>query len=781
MCFTPVKKERKKVTVENCEEKMKKINHLNAKQALITKLYPLMVLLVLMNLVGCNSNESLNHEAPVISLVDYVDPFIGTDAHGHTFPGATVPFGMVQLSPDNGIEAWDWTSGYHYSDSIIIGFSHTHLSGTGIGDLADILVMPTSKDVNLTKIISDRNDYEYKSSFDHRQETASPGYYEVYLKESKIKVRLTATARVGMHHYTFENGNTKKLVIDLSYRNNWDHPTETNLQMVNDTLLTGYRHSTGWAKDQRLFFAMAFDEPIVSITVVDSLVEQESAEHYTGKKLKALISFGSAKKENLQIKTGLSSASKAGALASLGEIEGWNFENVKDQASALWENELSKVQVASSDSVKKRIFYTALYHSNLAPVLYSDLNNEYKGADGKNHVAEGYTRYDIFSLWDTFRAAHPLFTILQENRVNDMVNSLLAHYDEHGLLPVWSLLGNETNTMTGYHAIPVITDAYFKGFNGFDINMAYEAMKKSAMQDIRGVNYYKEYGFIPSDLEVESVTKNLEYAYDDWCIAKVAKALNKLDDYNYFSKRAKSYQLLYDAETGFMRGKLKDGQWRIPFDPKRSDHRVNTDYTEGNAWQHSWFVPHDVEGLITLMGGEANFVNKLDSLFTESSEITGDNVSVDISGLIGQYAHGNEPSHHVPYLYNFTTVPWKTQERVTAIVNTLYSDQADGLCGNDDCGQMSAWYIFSALGFYPLNPAEGLYALGRPFFEEVTLNLPDNKVFKIIAHDLSTSNIYVNSAMLNGEKLDKPFLSHEALMAGGTLEFNMSSNPGNNE
>ncbi len=758
------------------------INQIHIEQLKIRQIAQLICLGVLVIfLYNCTNDKNPSNPPVKTALIDYVDPFIGTAAHGHTFPGATVPFGMVQLSPDNGVEAWDWTSGYHYSDSIIVGFSHTHLSGTGIGDLADILVMPTTMSVDLTKNIASRDDYDYKSTFDHDNESASPGFYEVYLKDSKIRVKLTASERVGMHHYEYQEGKDKNLVLDLSYRNNWDNPTETHLNIANDSLITGYRFSTGWAKDQRVYFAMMFSQPIKGFQVADSSTILDESKNFTGKKLKSAISFGSKQGANLVIKTSISSASVAGALAGLKEIKGWDFERAKSKAEGLWEKELSKVSIFSSDSIKKRIFYTAMYHTNLAPVIYSDLNNEYKAANGDNHHALDYTRYDIFSLWDTFRAAHPLFTVLQRDRVNDMINSLLAHYNEHGLLPVWSLLGNETNTMTGYHAIPVITDAYFKGFKGFDINEAYEAMKKSAMQDIRGVNFYKQYGYIPSDLEVESVTKNLEYAYDDWCIAQVAKALNKQEDFEYFSKRAQSYKQLYDSNSGFMRGKLKNGSWRTPFDPKRSDHRVNTDYTEGNAWQHSWFVPHDVEGLIQIMGGEDNFVTKLDSLFTESSEITGDNVSVDISGLIGQYAHGNEPSHHVPYLYNFTTVPWKTQERVTAIVNTLYSDKPDGLCGNDDCGQMSAWYIFSALGFYPLNPADGKYAIGRPFFEEVTIDLGEGKSFKIVANQLSESNNYVESILLNGSTLNTPFIRHNEIMAGGTLTFNMSSKPVKNE
>lgn len=712
------------------------------------------------------------------SLVQFVDPFIGTGAHGHTYPGATVPFGMVQLSPDNGISGWDWCSGYHYSDSVIVGFSHTHLSGTGIGDLADVLIMPATGDIDLTKVINDRNDYDFKSRFDHKSEKASPGYYEVYLKDQGIHVALTATKRTGMHRYEYPENAKRQVVLDLSYHVNWDKPTMTHLQFVNDTLITGYRYSQGWAKDQRVYFAMAFSQPVVSYETADSTERQPVHTAYTGKKLKTLLNFEKTQGDKfLMVKTGLSSASIDGALKSLDEVSGWRFEETSAAAAKQWEKALSKIRITSDDLALKRTFYTAMYHSKLAPVIFSDHNQEYKGANGQVMRTKGYTRYDIFSLWDTYRASHPLFTILQPDLVNDMINSMLAHYEAYGLLPVWSLLGNETNTMTGYHAIPVITDAYLKGFSGFDIELAYKAMKASAMQDIRGVKYYKEYGYIPADLNEESVTKTLEYAYDDWCIAQVASALGYQDDYNYYIERSQGFRHLYDSVSGFMRGKLSDGSWREPFDPKRSDHRVNTDYTEGNAWQHTWYVPHDVYGMIGIMGGNDRFIAKLDSLFTISSEITGENVSVDISGLIGQYAHGNEPSHHVAYLYNYAGAPWKTQERVTEILNSQYSDRPDGLCGNDDCGQMSAWYVFSALGFYPVNPANGRYIIGRPLHEQAVIHLQDGKTFTVKAENLSKDNSYIQSVTLNGLDWDKPYLSHQQITDGGEIVFVMGNKP----
>ncbi len=734
------------------------------------------LIMLFMVLIFCSSCEKQVPLSISENLVDFVDPFIGTGAHGHTFPGATVPFGGVQVSPDNGVGGWDWCSGYHYSDSIVVGFSHLHLSGTGIGDLGDIRLMPTTNEVDLTKEIKSRTDYDYYGKYTHQSEEASPGFYRVNLQNSDIDVSLTATKRSGLQRYVFPAGK-KSVVLDLSHQINWDKPTEGKIELVNDTLITGYRFSKGWAEDQRVYFAITFSRPIQEADFADSTALL-SGDSHQGTNLKAVLSFsnGTSPSEIL-VRTGISSASEAGAIRSLSESENKSFEEVRADAVVAWEKELSKIAIQTKNTDLKRTFYTAMYHANLAPVVYSDHNQEYKGAGGVINTAEGYTRYDIFSLWDTFRAAHPLFTITQTDKVNDMINSMLAHYNEYGLLPVWSLLGNETNTMTGYHAIPVIADAYFKGFKGFDIDVAYEAMKKSAMQDIRGVKFYKSYGFIPGDLEEESVTKNLEYAFDDWCIAQVAKRLGKNKDYEYFLNRSKSYKELYDPVTGFMRGKLSDGSWRTPFDPKRSEHRVNTDYTEGNAWQHSWFVPHDVNGLISLMGGPELFTLKLDSLFSTDSEITGNHISADISGLIGQYAHGNEPSHHVAYLYNYAGSPWKTQQVVRNILRTQYSTQPDGLCGNDDCGQMSAWYVFSALGFYPVNPANGEYALTSPLFDEAIIHLPGGKTFKILAEGSSEKNQYIRSVELNGQPLNVPFFSHEVLMSGGELKITLGELP----
>ncbi len=708
----------------------------------------------------------------------YVDPFIGTADHGHTYPGATIPFGMVQLSPDNGRSGWDWSSGYNYSDSIIVGFSHTHLSGTGIGDLCDIQFMPASFSNNISddEIINKK----FISKFDHNSESASPGYYSVLLKDFNIKSELTATLRSGFQKHTYKKSSKDFVQLDLGFSINWDTPTETFIKIINDHTICGYRYSKGWAKDQRVYFYTEFSKPIIkSYLIADSLYKKNIFE-VDGKTTRAIFQFDLKTNSDLLIKTGISSVSIDNAKLNLeNDIKDWNFNQIKNDASQKWNKELSKIQVKSSNKNVLRTFYTALYHSMLAPVVFSDVNNEYKGADGKTHSAKDYTKYSIFSLWDTFRAEHPLFTIIQPERVNDMINSMLSHYDEYGLLPVWELLGNETGTMIGYHAIPVIADAILKGFTGFDVNLAYESMKKSAMQDHFGLKDYKNLGYIPNDKEVESVSKTLEYAYDDWCIAQVVKHLGKEEDYKYFSIRAEYYRNLFDPSTNFMRAKNSAGTWKIPFNPRSSEHRSN-EYTEGNAWQYTWFVPQDVQGLINLFGSEKVFSEKLDSLFNIDSRLDGSNPSSDISGMIGQYAQGNEPSQHIAYMFNFIGQPWKTQFYVNKILTTLYSDSTNGLCGNEDCGQMSAWYIFSSLGFYPFNPADQNYVIGSPLFDEVVISLENGKTFTIKAKNISDKNIYIQSAKLNGKELNTSFINHTEIINGGTLEFIMSDKPNKN-
>ncbi len=710
------------------------------------------------------------------TVAEKVDPFIGTGAHGHVYPGATVPFGTVQLSPDNGTQGWDWCAGYNYSDTIITGFSHTHLSGTGIGDLCDVLIMPTTGAKDLKTLVKNPKEKPYVSGFSHQNEKAKPGYYEVLLNNG-IRAELTASTYCGAHRYTFPAGSKPSLVIDLSYAINWDRPMATHLQVVNDTLITGYRHSTGWAKDQRLYFAISFDTPIKEFQLFDAEWESRSNTP-TGEGSRIQCFFNAAPSRQLTVRTALSSASPEGALAGLKEIQGQNFEQVRRAAIQRWIRELEKIKVQSSDKALETLFYTSLYRTALAPVQYSDALGAYKGPDGKIHRDKPFKRYDIFSLWDTFRAANPLYTITQPDKINDMVASLLDHFSTTGLLPVWSLLGNETNTMTGYHAIPVVVDAWMKGYRGFNPDTVLNALLTSAMQNIRGSNHYRDYHYIPYELDGQSVTKTLEYAFDDWCIAQMAKVAGRQDIAETFERRAQSYRNMFDPSTGFMRAKLKDGTWKNPFDPKFSDHNFEVaEYTEGNAWQHSWFVPHDIYGLIDLHGGDQRFVAKLDQLFTESSEISGENVSADISGLIGQYAHGNEPSHHIAYMYNYAGTPWKTQAQVRNILSTQYNTSPEGLCGNEDCGQMSAWYVFSALGFYPVNPASGVYVIGSPTIDRADIVVPGGGAFRIRVKNNAPKNVYIQSAKLNGKPLPRSYILHQEIMQGGTLDLTMGPQP----
>ncbi len=719
-------------------------------------------------------------------LTRYVDPFIGTGGHGHVYPGATVPFGMVQLSPDQGRNGWDWVSGYHWEDSVLVGFSHTHLSGTGIGDLLDILLMPLAGPISIHVPYHDRFDRPH-SRFSHQREEAQPGYYAVDLLDHGIRAELTTTARVGFHRYTFSEGARPTLFLDLGYAQNWDAPVTTGLKVLADTLLTGYRFSKGWAPDQRVFFALALSRPLRTLVLSDSATPLASGGRgpgvrggtVQGKALRALLSFDSlGPGRQLLVKVGISYVDEAGALANLqGELPGWDFEGVRRAARRSWERELRKIRLRGGSETDRKIFYTALYRTRLAPVLFQDLDGRYRGADGKIHTARDYRKHEIFSLWDTFRAQHPLFTLLDADRVDDLIRSMLSFRDEYGLLPVWSLAGNETNTMTGNHAVPVVAEAWRKGFRGFDGKKALQAMVESQTQQGRGVGAYVAYGFVPSDLEVESVTKTLELAFDDWAVASMALDLGEEEVFWEFQKRSLQWRNVFDPQTRFMRGRTSRGEWTQPFDPRRSDHREGTDYTEGNAWQHTWFVPHDVRGLIAAMGGDGPFLAKLDSLFELDTLVTGERPSPDISGMIGQYAHGNEPSHHIAYLYNFAGAPWKTADRVRTILTTQYRAAPDGLSGNEDCGQMSAWYIFSALGFYPVNPAAGVYVIGTPLFPEAVLDLGGGRTFTVRAPGVSETHRYIRSARLNGRPLPRSWLHHHEIARGGRLELDMGPEP----
>nr|WP_260412661.1 GH92 family glycosyl hydrolase [Flammeovirga kamogawensis] len=719
-------------------------------------------------LLSCQTE--MPKEAETEKLVDYVDPFIGTGEHGHTFPGATLPYGGVQCSPVNGVSGWDWVSGYHISDSLLVGFGHLHLSGTGIGDLNDLIILPTDKEHTLDPKENDRAKLTYTEKYTHDTEIAHPGYYAVTLENSGIRAEMTTGLRVGFHRWTYPaNAKAPSMIINLGYATNWDGVTETALSEKGKNTIIGKRLSKGWAEDQRVYFEMNFSRDIKDIKIEKS-----------GNRLIAQVVFDGVDNQNqVTAAMGISSVSVEGAHVALEqEAKGYSFDLKRQAASTIWEKALKQIKVTTKDKKAREIFYTALYHSKIAPVTHSDALGEYKGADHKIHKAEGFTYYSTFSLWDTFRAVHPLSTIIESQKRNaDFINTMLAHYDETGILPVWSLAGNETNCMTGYHAMPVLADAVLKNIKGIDANRVFEAMKATSLQDARDLKMYKKYGFIPSDKGGESVTKTLEYAYDDWCIAQVAKHIGNEKAYQEYMKRSEGYKPLFDKETEFMRGRLTNGKFRLPFDPAEANHRENTDYTEGNAYQHSWFVLQDVQGLIDLFPSKEAFVAKLDELFTASSELTGDNVSPDISGLIGQYAHGNEPSHHIAYLYDYAGAPWKTQEKVREILETQYDNTPEGISGNEDCGQMSAWYVFSSLGFYPVNPAQGIYAFGSPIFEEAEINTSNGKVFKVEAKDVSKKNIYIKSVTLNGKALDRLYIKHKEIMDGGTLIFEMSDKP----
>ncbi|TDU43053.1 putative alpha-1,2-mannosidase [Gelidibacter sediminis] len=710
---------------------------------------------------------------PQEKLTQYVNPFIGTDGPGNTYPGATVPFGMVQLSPDIGIPGWDRIAGYFYQDSIISGFSHMHLSGTGAGDLYDILVMPTNSRFSERM---EANSFKPFSSYSHDKEAASPGYYTVDLLDYGIKAELTATERTGIHKYTFPKDDSTQIHIDLGYALNWDSPTETHINVVNETTIEGYRKSTGWARDQRVYFVMQLSKPFKNYHVYknDSL----SNSPVTAKNTKIILDYKTKADEVIILKTGVSSANLEGAYKSLEtEVPHFDFGALRYQAEQKWETQLNKINITVADETKKRIFYTMLYQSMLAPTLLSDPNGNYKGANDSIMNAKSFDRYDTFSLWDTYRAAHPLYTIVHPNRVSDMVNSMLAHYKETGLLPVWSMQGNETNMMIGYHALPVIVDAYFKGVENFDADLAYEACIASATDASRQIDKYMALGYVPVGEGGEdwSVSKTLEYAYDDWCIAQFAKALGKTDDYNTFLKRSENWRNVYDTQSTFMRPKLDDGTFIADFVPKE----YSAHFCESNAWQYFWSVQHNIEGLAERVGGNELFERKLDSMFS-FDPLPDDKLPIFSTGMIGQYAHGNEPSHHVAYLYNYIDKPWKTQKLVRDIMETQYKNEPNGHCGNEDCGQMSSWYVFSALGFYPVNPAQGVYAFGSPLIDSAVLNLENGNSFTVTALDNSKDNIYIQSISLNGKTIQRNHITHKEIMAGGTLVFKMGDTPNKN-
>ena len=733
---------------------------------------PIYIIIFFAIIFGFNFYANTNNDN---NLIKYVDPFIGSGGHGHVFVGATVPFGGVQVGPTNFNKGWDWSSSYHHTDSIVKGFCHLNLSGTGMSDLGELTIMPATGKLKYNAGNQDNHMSGYSSLYRKNKEINTVGYYKVELERYDIDVELTASERVGFHRYTYPSSDNSRVIIDLG-EGSADRPTETYLTKVNDTTFQGHRFSSGWASDQREYFTLILSKPVKDFIIYDGDKKHNSNE-LKGTYVKGFLEFETEKNEEIYVKMGVSTVSSENALENLiFEIPHWNFEKVKKEAENKWNQELSKIAITTDDLKKKRVFYTAMYHTMIAPNLYQDVNGEYRGTDKVVYKDTSFTNYTLFSLWDTYRAAHPLYTITHPERVSDMVKSMLKIFDHQGKLPIWHLRGNETNTMPGYSGIPVVIDASLKGFEGIDLEEVFRAVKASATGDFEpGVKKLMEKGYIPGDYMVESVASSMEYAIADWAIAQLAKKLNKQEDYEYFLNRSKAYREYFDPETRFMRGKLSDGSWRTPFNPISAQHRVN-DYCEGNAWQYLWLVPQDPEGLIELLGGDKKYTEKLDELFSMSSEL-GEEASMDITGLIGQYAHGNEPSHHTTYMYAYSGEPYKIADKVRYINNELYTDKPDGLSGNEDCGQMSAWHIFSSLGFYPVNPSNGAYVFGSPLFDEATIGLPENKKFTIIANENSDDNIYIQSVELNGKEYKYSYITHKDIMQGGELVFNMGPNP----
>lgn len=704
--------------------------------------------------------------------LSYVDPYIGSGEHGHVFVGASVPLGMVQIGPQNIHKGWDWCSGYHYSDSVLIGFSHTHLSGTGCADLGDVLLMPYVGEVRTARGEQDNIEGTCSTYYSHANEEVAPGYYSL-LMDNGVRAELSATDRVAIHRYTYPEG-TPRLLVNLK-EGNGDRAYETGLKRVDEYTVEGYRFSKGWSPQHKVFFVLKSEQPIESVAVFDDDTPA-GQDTLTGKAVKGVLTFKNNPK-NVQLKVALSSVSCANALANLeAEQPGWDFEKVRTDAEKRWNQMLSCIDVESTDERGKKIFYTSLYHMFIAPTLYADVNGEFRGHDDKIYKADGWTNYSTFSLWDTYRTLHPLLTIIQPQLVPDMVNSMLSIYDQQGKLPIWPLVGGETNQMPGYSAIPVIADAYLKGFKGFDSERALNAMVASATYEKqRGVPYVLGKGWIPCDKMPEATSIAMEYAVGDWGLAMMAKKMGKQDIFDTFLKRGHYYEQYFDKSINFIRPKMDDGSWRTPYDPFQSIHGWG-DFCEGNGWHYTFFVPQHPEGLISLMGGDERFVGKLDSLFVAEGDM-GEHASADISGLIGMYAHGNEPSHHVAYLYAYAGQQWKTAEKVSYIQHNFYTDQPEGIIGNEDCGQMSAWHVLSALGLYQVNPSNGIFVFGSPRFEKVTINLPEGKTFTVEAQAASKDNKYIQSVRLNGELYTKSYISYEDIMKGGTLSFEMGREP----
>ena len=677
------------------------------------------------------------------SPIDSVNPFIGTGFHGHTYPGATAPYGAVQLSPDTRKGNWDACSGYHYSDSTLMGFSHTHLSGTGCIDLGDILFRPS---------------LQTPLAFSHSDEKASPGYYSVNLREAGVLAELTTTPHVGIHRYTYKKGIEATLVVDMDHLLDNEYIYEGWVKQTGENELTGMRRTRGWVDNQYVFFVAQFSQPFSSM-------EQPSERQ-------AVLTFDTTTGKPIVCKVGVSIVNEENARLNLEQETdsyGFDFDAIHQATRSDWEKELDVITVEGGTEAERTNFYTALYHSKIIPNIASDVNGQYRRHDmSVATIPAGRRQFSTFSTWDTFRAWHPMMTLLDTTLVNDMVQSLLDMYDASGELPLWPLSAGETGTMIGYHSTSIIADAYLKGIRGYDAEHALEAMKVSAEKNKKGADYYIKEGFIPTNIKKESVSCLLEFAYDDWCIAQMAKALGHMDDYETFIKRSQNFINVLDGSTRFFRGKRQDGNWETPFDP----FAIGRSYTEATAWQYRFFTPHDVYGLTQLFGGREAFIADLDSLFMVTSEVVGD--LVDVTGLVGQYAHGNEPSHHMAYLYNWTDSPWKGQERLDYIMREFYTNKPDGIIGNEDCGQMSAWYVMSALGFYQVAPGIPVYTLGRPMVDRALIHVKGG-IFEIVVKNNSPENKYIRTVTLNGKELETPFFSHAEMAKGGKLVFEMTN------
>ena len=738
-------------------------------------------------------------EPATIDFAGYVNPFWGTDEHGHTFPGAALPGGLVQLGPDTDIKGWDWCSGYHYSDSSVMGFSHLHRSGMGAGDWGDILLMPTTGNLKVEPGTKENPGEGYRSRFSHREEKASPGYYAVTLKDYGIKAQLTVSERAGYHRYTFPKSDVAHILIDMNHGIG-DYCTGAEIKIVNNTEIDGHRASNGFVKNQNVYFCAKFSKPFKSFGTWDKKNIKAGSKEDSGSQVGAYVDYVTSENESVEVKVGISYTSITQARLNLDtEIPHWNFDKIKEKAKIKWNKALAKIEVVmdngdaeSYGKQKLESFYSALYHSLLFPATFGDVDGKYMGLDNMVHTAKNFTYRSDFSLWDTFRAEMPLLALIEPERSNDAINTMIAQYEQGGWLPTPQQFGNSyTNDMIGDHPVNVILDAYRKGIRNFDAEKAYEAVRKNAMEtppsDHRsrgrvGLEFYLKFGYVPYDKVSESVSRTLEYAYNDWCVAQLAKALGKTADYEMFMKRASNYKNVYDASTGFARPKSSDGSWLSPFDPRFIGNGNNRHYTESNAWEYTWFVPHDMQGLINLEGGKDRFVKKLDSLFTISSYIPGTaSDATDATGLIGQYAQGNEPGHHTIYLYDYAGAPWKTQHRIRNVMDSMYTAGPAGLCGNEDMGQMSAWYVLSAMGFYPVAPGQNVYTIGSPEFSKVTIH-PDKafnnaKEFIIEARNNSKQNKYIQSATLNDKPLNKSWFDHSEIRNGGTLIFLMGPEP----